>query len=96
MHIGRREDDSEWDATPVDEEMALRARFAAIRRIRAGLLAPLLAGTLAESREARDQSSFSASVKRWSSARCSRSQTPARLQSRSRRQHVMPLPLPSS
>jgi hypothetical protein len=96
MDISRREHYGEWDAAPVDDKMALRARFAAIRRIRAGLRAPLLAGTLAESSDARDQSIFSASARRWSSSQCKRSQTPIRFQSRRRRQHVIPLPQPNS
>ena len=54
------------------------------------------AGMLAESSEARDQSSLPASPKRWSNVWCNRAQTLACCQSRSRRQHVMPLPQPSS
>jgi hypothetical protein len=57
---------------------------------------PLLAGMLAESSEARDQSILSASARRWSSSRCSSFQTSARFQSRRRRQHVIPLPQPIS
>ena len=51
----------ERDAGPVDHNMALRARFAAIRWIRPDELTPLLAGMLAQSREARLQSMRSAS-----------------------------------
>src|SRR5918994_7175706 len=51
----------ERDAPSLDHNMALRPRFSLIRRIRAGLLAPFLAGTLAESKEARSQSIWSAS-----------------------------------
>jgi hypothetical protein len=76
--------------------MAFRARLAAIRRIRPGRFAPLFAGTLVESMLARDQSIWSASPRRWSSTRSSRRQTPAACQSRSRRQHVGPLPQPIS
>jgi hypothetical protein len=76
--------------------MALRARFAPICRVGAARFAPPGAGTLAESREARDQSSRPASLSRWSKVWCSRSHTPACCQSRSRRQQVMPLPQPSS
>ena len=63
----------------VDHDMALRARFAAIRRVRAGRGAPLLAGTLALSRQARLQSIWSASPSRSSSARWSRVPDPGRL-----------------
>jgi hypothetical protein len=80
----------------VDHQMALRPRFAAIRRIRPGVFAPLLAAILAESNEARDQSRCSACCKRLSNVWWRRSQTPAWCQSRSRRQQVMPLPQPSS
>ncbi len=75
---------------PVDHNMALRARFAAIRRVRAGGSAPFLAAMDEESSAARLQSSWSASAKRSSRVRCRRVQTPAACQSCSRRQHVMP------
>jgi hypothetical protein len=64
VDVGRREPDGERDALPVDHNMALRARFAAVRRIRANLLlgaSPPLAWTLDPSRLARDQSIWSAS-----------------------------------
>lgn len=77
-------------ARPVDHNVALRARFAAIRRVRAGCSAPFLAAMAEESSEARLQSSFSASARRSSRMRCRRAQTPAACQARSRRQHVMP------
>ncbi len=80
----------------VDHKMALRARFAAIRRIRPGLSAPFLAGMLALSRLALDQSILSASPSRSSSTRCSLSHTAASCQSRSLLQQVMPLPQPIS
>jgi hypothetical protein len=40
VDVGRRVDHRERDAFSVDHNVALRARFALIRRIRAGLLAP--------------------------------------------------------
>jgi hypothetical protein len=86
----------EREAAPVDQQMLLAARLAAIRRIRAGNFAPLFAGTSRLSRHARDQSIWSAIPRRSSRTWCSRSQTPARCQSRSRRQQVTPLPQPSS
>jgi hypothetical protein len=45
-------DHTERDARPVDHNMALGARLSLIRWIRAGFCSPLLAGTLAESKEA--------------------------------------------
>ena|SRR5579884_1337190 len=96
MHVGARKPHAQGDASAVDHNMALRARFAAIRRIRPGRFAPFLAGTLALSRAARDQSNLSASARRCSSSWWRRSHTPARCQSRSRRQQVMPLPQPNS
>jgi hypothetical protein len=74
--------------------MALRARFAFIRWIRAGALAPLLAATLVLSKLARDQSIRLASPSPSSKIWWSLQQTPASCQSRSRRQQVTPLPQP--
>jgi hypothetical protein len=88
-HTGR-------DARPLDHNMALRARLSLICRIRSGSLAPLLAGTLAESREVRSQSICSASPRRSKRTRCSFSHTPASCHSRKRRQQVTPLPQPMS
>jgi hypothetical protein len=59
MNVGRRVDQREWDAFSVDHDMALRALFAFICRILAGLLAPPGAGTLDESKDARSQSMWS-------------------------------------
>ena len=63
VDVGRREPDREWAALAVDQEVSLRARFAAVGRLRADRLvrsAPLFAGILEASRLARDQSSVSA------------------------------------
>ncbi len=65
-------------------------------RVGAGFLPPRGLETLAPSRLARSQSIWSCSRNRRSIARCSRCHTPAACQSRRRRQHVMPLPKPSS
>ena len=94
--VGAGQERGEGTATSVDHNMALRARFCAIRWVGTCLLAPLLAGMLALSSETRLQSMRSASPSRSSNVRCSRSQTPAACQSRSRRQQVMPEPQPSS
>ena len=69
--IGRAQADPEERTLSVDHKMALRARFAAIRRVRAGLSAPFFAGTDALSKLARLQSSCPASERRSSSTRCS-------------------------
>lgn len=90
MPIGSAQADPERCACPVDHTMALRARFAAIRRVRAGGSAPFLATMAQESSAARLQSSLSASARRSSRVRCRRAHTPAACQSRRRRQHVMP------
>ena len=96
MPVGRSQQDRQRDTTTIDDQVALAARFALVRWIRAGLLAPLLAGMLALSRLARRQSIWSAAPRRSSSAWWRRSQTPAACQSRKRRQHVTPLPQPIS
>jgi hypothetical protein len=55
-----------------------------------------LAGMLAESKEARSHSIWSASPNRLSNTRCRSSQTPASCHSLRRRQHVIPEPQPIS
>ncbi len=82
--------ETERCARPVDHNMALRARFAAIRRVRAGGSAPFWASMDEALSEARLQSSWSASARRSSRMRRRRVHTPAARQSRNRRQHVMP------
>jgi len=98
--VGSGQERSERDPAAVAHNMALRARhplgLAAIRRVGAGELAPLLAEMLAESSDARLQSMRSASPRRSRRARWRRSQTPASCQSRKRRQQVMPEPQPNS
>ena len=54
--VGRAQTDPKRGASAVDHKVALRARFAAIRWVRAGLGTPLFAGTDALSRLARLQS----------------------------------------
>ncbi len=88
--------DGERDALSVHDQMAFRARFAAIRWIRPGFIAPFCDPTDEESSEARDQSIRSASPKWSSKVRWSRRHTPASCHSRSLRQHVMPEPQPIS
>src|SRR5215210_7097922 len=64
VDVGRRVDHRERNTSSIYYNMALRARFSLIRRIRAGLLAPPGAGTLDESKDALSQSICSASPKR--------------------------------
>src|SRR5215210_1989773 len=60
VDVCSRVDHRQRDASSVDHNMALRALFALIRRVRAGLLAPPGAGTLDESKDALSQSISSA------------------------------------
>jgi hypothetical protein len=96
MHVGAADDYRERDALGFDHNMALRARFAAIRRIGAGSCPPFGAGTVNESTDARLQSSLSASASRSSRAWCNLCQTPAWCHSRNLRQQVEPDPQPIS
>ena len=96
MHVGRREHGGQRQPATLYHKVALRARAAAIDRIRAGFLAPFCAGMEHESKAARLQSSRSASARRCRSTQCKTSHTPASCQSRSRRQQVMPEPQPIS
>lgn len=96
MDVGRGDGGGERDASPINEQVVLGARSASVYRAGASILAPLLAGTLAESSEARDQSMWPPQPslsRRTFSIRC---QTPAFCQSRSLRQQVTPLPQPIS
>ena len=96
MDIGAGQEKSQRDALPVRRQVAFCARPAAIRWVGAGGKAPLLAAIDDPSTHARLQSIRSASRKRRSNSRCSRSHTPHACQSRKRRQHVTPEPQPSS
>jgi hypothetical protein len=96
VHVGAADNYRERDAFGFDHKMALRARFAAIRRIGAGSRPPFGAGTLNESTDARLQSSLSASARRSSRAWCSLCHTPACCHSRNLRQQVEPDPQPIS
>jgi hypothetical protein len=96
VDVGRRMSNRQWDTSAVDHEVALRARFASIRRIGPGVLAPPGAGTLPESSEARDPSMWPAIPHRSSRTRWRSFHTPATCQSRQRRPQVIPLPPPIS
>ncbi|PXW28331.1 hypothetical protein SAMN05445871_3952 [Paraburkholderia caballeronis] len=94
--VGAGDRDSQRNASCVYDDVPFRPELSPVRRVGAGFLAPRGLATLAASRLARSQSIWSCSRNRRSSARCSCSHTPAACQSRSRRQHVMPLPKRSS
>jgi hypothetical protein len=94
--VGRCEDQREWDAVGIGEQMTLRALPAAVRGVRPGRFTPLFAANEALSMQARLQSMAFALPSRSSSTRCSRAHTPAACQSRNLRQQVMPDPQPIS
>jgi hypothetical protein len=56
VHVGTGERHGEWHAVRVGDEVPLGAGTTPVYGVRAGLLAPFLAATLAESRQVRDQS----------------------------------------
>ena len=95
VDVRGREQDGQGDALPVDHEVALAARLAAVGF---GPLAapPALAGRLALSSEHRLRSISPALPSRSSSAWWNARQMPARCQSRSRRQQLIPQPQPIS
>ena len=88
--IGTTQRDAERRATGVGDDVPLRARLAAVRRIGPDLLTPFFARRLALSRAARCQSKAPTSCSRSSSTQCSPDQTPAACHSPSLRQHVLP------
>lgn len=94
--VGSSQFDSQRDALAVDDEVPFAARLTAIGWVRSHFGAPFLAGWLAESSEALDQSILSAWWRRSSKRWWSFSQTPASCQSRRRRQQVIPEPQPIS
>ena len=96
VHVSRGQLDAERNALGIGEKMMFAARFAAVGRARPRLAPPKRARTLLESTTARDQSIRSAACSRRNSSRWSLSHTPTFCQSRSRRQHVTPLPQPNS
>jgi hypothetical protein len=96
MAIGCRDLRCQRDAVGVGKHVMFRAFFPTICGVGPGMRPPKTARTEAESTIARDQSILSA-LRKWSNkSRWSSSQTPARCQSRSRRQQVIPLPQPIS
>lgn len=88
--VGPGQDDGERQPPPVDHDVALGARFAAVGGIGADRISPLLAGTEDASTLARDQSISPERFKRSSMWRWILSHRPMSCQARSRRQQVMP------
>jgi hypothetical protein len=80
----------------VGQEVVLGARTAPVNWARARFGAPFLAWIWLESTTARDHSISPAARNRFNNNACSRSHTPARCHSSSRRQQVIPEPNPSS
>ena len=96
MHVGSRQPHRERDAVCIREDVTLRSGLAPIRRVRAGRLAPLFAGTEALSSAARLKSMALRRPSLSRSTRWSFAQTPAACHPRSLRQQVMPEPQPIS
>lgn len=94
--VRRRDRCDQRDAARLRNDMVFRARFSAIRWVRAGVFTPPTARSDAESTTARDQSMRSAAWRCASSVSWSCCQTPAACQSRNRRQQVIPQPHPIS
>jgi hypothetical protein len=84
------EEQRERDAAGVDDHVALGARLAAVGRVRTGQLAPLWRGRRRCRASSGTSRPRSPGPSRLSSARWSRSKTPAFCQSRSLRQQVIP------
>jgi len=80
------------DAGGVDEDVVFAAGATAVYWAGAGVNPPLSARMCEPSTEARDQSMALSPCSSESSSRCNWSHTPASVQSRNRRQHVMPDP----
>lgn len=88
MEIGLRQPDRERNPLGVDHKMALAARAALVRWIRAGDVAPLFAAAVELSMATRLQSISSAHANSCKSTAWSRRQSPRRVQVRKRRQLV--------
>jgi hypothetical protein len=85
------QDLGEGVACAIDDDVMLRALFPAIRGVRSGMGPPFTARTLPESNAARLQSMSPRRPRSSSRTRWRRAKTPARVQLRSRCQHVTPL-----
>ena len=96
MSMSPRQTFRQRDALAISQHMMLRAFFAAIGGIGAGLRPPKTARTEPESTEAREKSIWLVRRNCCSNTRWILSHTPAFCQSRNRRQQVIPLPHPIS
>jgi len=96
MPVGPGNAEHQRDALAVRDDVTFAAEFAPVRGVGACVRAPRGLGTLAPSIQARLKSSLPAPRNSLSNAMCRRCHTPAHCQSRSRLQHVMPLPKPNS
>jgi hypothetical protein len=94
--VAAGEQDREWDARAVGDDVVFRAGLGAVDRARAGFGPPFIARRWELSTTALDQSSLSAPRSSASNVSCSRCHTPASCHSAKRRQQVMPEPNPSS
>ncbi|AIJ48476.1 hypothetical protein Cthiooxydans_37820 [Comamonas thiooxydans] len=92
MPVGTTDEDQQWDASSIYDEVALGAKLASVRGVGARFLAPRGLGTVEPAMLARFQSIWSCSRRRTSKAWCKRCQTPLVFQSRKHRQQVIPLP----
>ena len=88
--------DRKRDSVRFSDQVVLGAGPGTIDRARAGFGPPFKARTCDPSITALEKSSAPAAFSSASSDSCSRCHTPARCQSRRRRQHVIPDPNPSS
>lgn len=91
VHICGRQQHSQRQSPAVYDQMVLAACLPSVRRIRTRLRPPFSARPLLESNATRFQSMHAFWPSSFSSSRCNFSNTPARLQRRSLRQHVAPL-----
>jgi hypothetical protein len=96
MPVGLGQNDIDRDPLRVDEKVVFAPRLTAIGWVRSSFFPPWIARTDELSATTREKSSLSAPRSLASSTWCSRVQTPAFCQARSRRQHVMPEPQPIS
>lgn len=96
MHLGARDLSYQRQPTLIYEQMVLAAEFATIGRVSTRMLTTRRGGILAASTQARSHIIWPCSRSRHRIASWMRCQTPAFINSWSRRQQVMPLPQPSS
>jgi len=96
IYVGGGQARDQGNTLAVGQDVVFAAGLGAVGRVRARRGPPFLAGTLAASRAARDQSIRSWMPNRSSRWRWRASQMPASCQSRRRRQQVIPLPHPIS